>query len=358
MGLAASPTPTSTGALDGCCWTRTMPRGRPRRRPTRRRSRWTRPPTAPRCARPFTVSGWAINRTAISGTGVDAVQIYAAPSGGSATFLGTATYGAARSDIGALYGSQFTNSGWTLSNAGGSLAAGTYTVTAYAHNAAAGTFDATASATITVTVPPSNGLISVDSPTPGQVLTSAFEVGGWAIDAGAASGTGVDGVQFYVQPAGAAGAGRVRRHRQLRRGARRRRRRLRLAVHQLGLALHDHRPRPGQLHAGRLRAQHGDRQLQHRQAGAVLGQRQPADVDRRAVARSDRHRDDVLGGRLVDRSRRAAAAAPASTRCTCMPTRIRAAARRRSSSASPRSASTGRTSPRSTARSTRCRATS
>ena len=157
--------------------------------------------------RPFTVSGWAINRNATSGTGVDAVHVYATPTGGSAVFLGVATYGSARSDIGALYGSQFTNSGWSLSNAGASLAAGTYAITAYAHNAMTGTFDMTATVNVTVTVPVSNPFIAVDTPTSGQVVTSAFEVGGWAIDAAAASGTGVDAVTFYVQPQGAAAPG-------------------------------------------------------------------------------------------------------------------------------------------------------
>lgn len=50
-------------------------------------------------------------------------------------------------------------------------------------------------------------MIAVDAPTPNQVVTSAFEVGGWALDAGAPSGTGVDGVQFYIQPQGAPAPG-------------------------------------------------------------------------------------------------------------------------------------------------------
>jgi len=46
----------------------------------------------------------------------------------------------------------------------------------------------------------SNPLINVDTPQPGQVLTSAFEVGGWVVDLGAGSGPGIDDVQFYVHP--------------------------------------------------------------------------------------------------------------------------------------------------------------
>jgi hypothetical protein len=157
--------------------------------------------------KPLTITGWAINRNATAGTGVDAVHVYATPNGGSSVFLGVATYGGARSDIGTLYGSQFTNSGWTLSGAGGSLAPGVYTITAFAHDASIGTFDAAASANITVNGAVSNPAIAVDTPAAGQTVTSAFEVGGWALDAGTPIGTGVDAVTFYVQPAGAPAPG-------------------------------------------------------------------------------------------------------------------------------------------------------
>jgi len=152
----------------------------------------------------FDIGGWAINRGAVTGTGVDTVHIYAQAAGGSPVFLGAA-YGTARPDIGALYGSQFTNSGFLLQNQ--SLSAGTYTITAYARNAMTGTFDASAAATITVTASASNPAISVDTPTPGQTVTSAFEVFGWALDLGATTGTGADSVQFYVQPQGQAAPG-------------------------------------------------------------------------------------------------------------------------------------------------------
>ncbi len=157
--------------------------------------------------KPLTITGWAINRTATAGTGIDLVHVYATPIGGSAVFLGVATYGSARSDIGAIYGSQFTNCGWTLSGAGGSLTPGTYTITAFAHNASTGAFDAAANANISVSGAVSKPAIAVDTPTAGQTVTSAFEVGGWALDAGAPAGTGVDGVTFYVQPAGAPAPG-------------------------------------------------------------------------------------------------------------------------------------------------------
>jgi hypothetical protein len=158
--------------------------------------------------RPFTVQGWALNRSAASGTGVDAIHVYAVPAGGgSPIFLGVPTYGTARGDVGAAFGSsQFNNSGFTMS-AGASLAPGSYTVTAYAHNSSTGAFDATRSANVSIAAPASNGALYVDSPAPGAIVTSAFEVSGWAADLGAATGTGVDAIHFYVQSNGAPAPG-------------------------------------------------------------------------------------------------------------------------------------------------------
>lgn len=62
----------------------------------------------------FTISGWAIDVAAPSGTGISQVQAYAYPSSGAPIFLGTATYGAARTDVGDFYGSRFINSGYSL----------------------------------------------------------------------------------------------------------------------------------------------------------------------------------------------------------------------------------------------------
>lgn len=63
----------------------------------------------------FVVAGWAVDVAAPSGTGVTSVQGYAFPAaGGDPTFVGVATYGGARSDVGSLFGPQFTNSGYSL----------------------------------------------------------------------------------------------------------------------------------------------------------------------------------------------------------------------------------------------------
>jgi len=151
---------------------------------------------------PITVGGWALNRGApsASGTGVDAVHVYAFPSGGGAgIFVGAATYGLSRPDVGALFGSQFTNSGFSLTG-GASLAAGGYMLAIYGRNAMTTTFDVVRTVNITIAAPVSQPFIDLDSPRDGFVVNSSFEVGGWALDAGAPTGTGVDAVQFYIFP--------------------------------------------------------------------------------------------------------------------------------------------------------------
>jgi len=69
---------------------------------------------------PFLVAGWAIDQAAAQGPGVDAVHVYAYPADasgaitGAPRFLGVAAMGGSRPDVGAIYGEQFTNSGFGL----------------------------------------------------------------------------------------------------------------------------------------------------------------------------------------------------------------------------------------------------
>jgi hypothetical protein len=96
---------------------------------------------------PFSVNGWAIDRSAASGTGVDALHVYAYPSPGSgqaAIFLGVATHGIARSDVASIYGDRYLNSGYELSVDGAGLAAGVYDIVVWSHSTASGTFNAAA----------------------------------------------------------------------------------------------------------------------------------------------------------------------------------------------------------------------
>jgi FG-GAP-like repeat/FG-GAP repeat len=100
---------------------------------------------------PFVMSGWAIDPSSVSGTGVDQVQIWAFRNDGSAApgvMLGMAAYGSPRTDIGATYGSRFTNSGFSIRL--GRLAPGPYRLVAYPRNAATGTFPFSAQTTVTI----------------------------------------------------------------------------------------------------------------------------------------------------------------------------------------------------------------
>ena len=91
---------------------------------------------------PFVVAGWAIDLAAWSGTGVDAVHVWAYPSPGSGAtpiFLGVADPGGVRPAVGAVYGDAFAPSGYELTVSG--LAPGVYDVVAYAHSTVTGTFN-------------------------------------------------------------------------------------------------------------------------------------------------------------------------------------------------------------------------
>ena len=86
---------------------------------------------------PFTISGWAIDHRATTGTGIDHVVIYAnrlpdTPGGvGTMTFIGSAEWGLPRSDVASAFGEQFANCGYRLSVSG--LPPGFYRVAVYAH---------------------------------------------------------------------------------------------------------------------------------------------------------------------------------------------------------------------------------
>jgi hypothetical protein len=94
------------------------------------------------------VGGWAIDRAAASGTGVDAIHVWAFPTaGGNPIFVGVAAYGSSRPDVGAIYGAPFTDSGFWLTVSG--LAPGPYVLVAYAHSTVTGTFNQSRFVTVT-----------------------------------------------------------------------------------------------------------------------------------------------------------------------------------------------------------------
>ena len=149
----------------------------------------------------FTAAGWAVDPAASSGVGVDTVHVWAYPivSGGfgSPTFLGAASPSAARPDVGAVYGTQFSNAGYSVSASG--LALGRYRVVAYAHSVVTGTFNQSQFADVTVAA---NPVMAIDVPSSDALLGTTFRVAGWAADRAAPSGIGVDAVHVWAFPAG------------------------------------------------------------------------------------------------------------------------------------------------------------
>ena len=143
------------------------------------------------------LGGWAIDRASTTDTGVSTVHVYAYPNPGSGAapiFLGVADYGVARPDIGAIFGSGFTNAGFNLLLP--PLAPGPYLLVAFPFSSVTNAFFTPA--TVTVTIGPSRPTGSLDAPANGATVTGSFTVGGWAIDQSAPSGTGVDAVHVYA----------------------------------------------------------------------------------------------------------------------------------------------------------------
>jgi FG-GAP-like repeat len=99
---------------------------------------------------PFTLSGWAIDLGSASSSGADTVHIWAMPtSGAPPIFMGAVTPSNPRPDIAQVFnGSQFTNSGYSISIGG--LPMGSYTIAAFMHSTVTDTFNAVRSISITV----------------------------------------------------------------------------------------------------------------------------------------------------------------------------------------------------------------
>ncbi len=150
----------------------------------------------------FEVGGWAADLGALSGTGVDGVLFYVFPSDGAApgVFIGQGSYGWPRPDVGALFGSAFTNSGFHFTITG--LGPGAYMLGVYARSTVTGAFNIVKTLHFTVSA---TALMSIDAPGAEATLTGdGFTVAGWAMDRSvestSPSGTGVDALHVYAFP--------------------------------------------------------------------------------------------------------------------------------------------------------------
>ena len=81
------------------------------------------------------VAGWAADLDSPSGTGIDAIHVWAYPHNGEApVFLGQAAFGGKRPDVAAVYGDRFLRSGFGLHVK--ELPPGTYDLAVFAWSSA------------------------------------------------------------------------------------------------------------------------------------------------------------------------------------------------------------------------------
>ena len=104
----------------------------------------------------------------------------------------------ARPDVGSIYGSRFTNSGYSFEIR--DLKPGSYSYRLFFWDTLTNTWmtDPVISSTFTVAAGP---MVAIDTPSPGVTIAQPFSIGGWALDLRATSGTGVDAIHVYAYPA-------------------------------------------------------------------------------------------------------------------------------------------------------------
>jgi hypothetical protein len=159
-------------------------------------------------AAPFAVSGWVLDESATSSTGIDAVHLFAKPASGAPIFLGAAATGDSRHDVGAVFGTRFNNAGFSATVTT-TLAPGAYTLQVSGRRISTQSFDIVAQVPITVRGVTLNDLVPC---TAGQV--PRFDGTQWACaenpgrqgDAGPQGPQGAMGATGLTGPAGATGA--------------------------------------------------------------------------------------------------------------------------------------------------------
>jgi Big-like domain-containing protein/BACON domain-containing protein/all-beta uncharacterized protein len=96
---------------------------------------------------PLFIGGWAVDRSAPIGSGIDAIHVWAFPlhAGGGPIFLGAAGLNGHRPDVAAYLGSaQFAYSGYGLATSGLVNGYGAYDIAVYAHSTETGQFSSVA----------------------------------------------------------------------------------------------------------------------------------------------------------------------------------------------------------------------
>lgn len=134
-------------------------------------------------SQPFRITGWAADMTVPDGTGVDLVHVHAYPAaGGAPIFVGAATYGTSRPDVGLYFGEQPFSGGFETDIS--TLPPGRYTLVVSGRTTATGTFEVSASVAVIVDNPPPPGAPFgvLDTPIADAVVAGAINITGWALD--------------------------------------------------------------------------------------------------------------------------------------------------------------------------------
>jgi hypothetical protein len=170
----------------------------------------------------FVVAGWTLDQFAASGTGMDAVHVWAVPPVGAPFFIGAATMGGSRPDVAAIFGAQFLSSGFTL-NATSALPPGPYTLAVFAHRASTASFDivdrvaiVAPGVTLSDLIPCAAGQVPMYSGTTWSCVSAAGAAGptgpqgptgpaGPTGSTGPAGSTGLTGPQGIIGPTGPTG---------------------------------------------------------------------------------------------------------------------------------------------------------
>jgi glucose/arabinose dehydrogenase len=153
---------------------------------------------------PLVYRGWIIDRSADYapthfGTGIDSVWLqFVDTTTGATTFL-RGDYGIARPDVAAVYGSRYVDSGYSFEIR--DLKPGQYAWRMFAWDALTNDWvrlTGLPSGTVNVLAGP---MLRIDAPSAGTTIAQPFDIGGWALDLRATSGTGVDAIHVYAYPA-------------------------------------------------------------------------------------------------------------------------------------------------------------
>src|ERR1019366_6001787 len=134
------------------------------------------------------VAGWAIDNTSVVGTAVSSVPVLV-----DGVLVGTATYGAYRSDVCAAYRGRAgcPNVGFNYLLNTAALSPGAHTITVYAVDSDVPR-PGVGSASVTVTVSSGAPSVKTDPPAPNAAVSCTVSVGGWAIDNASAIGTAIN----------------------------------------------------------------------------------------------------------------------------------------------------------------------